>query len=940
MNGAGESKCPFSKYANVQKLLNEVNFSSKCASPSTVTNVIILPQQANKKALKTYLREKLFGINHDIRSVLYKRLIKRIECNNHMFDKSQFDDFLKQLKTSSSQVSFANFAITDVFPLNYLNSNGQAVLKKLLASLEFNFPQVTYSPMLLVACCILLIYDDDPSQVFEQVCRLIFSTTRNTQYLDITEVENTASAKVLRDLSQKFSPGSHKSLLHMTSNPDKVYSQWLRCLFHALPFSYMVVLFDMYLLEGYKALYRVSLAILRYYRKSGISNAENVIESVFDFVKEIDLKVPKDIFFNKAFKFKLPSSKDIFKLHATMLEVCKKDIKPLNVNIKSRNRNPWNYLQLVKEVKSQIVDESLMSSLYCWIPEQYALNKPHLLFSTKDHGYFINTFFSCVDEYSKTILLVKTTEGSVFGAFCSEAWDKRHMTQEYFGTGECFVFTLLPNSKIFRWVGLNKSPKKLKTKNISKVSKANDSTSNITLPPIETHFLKNSTLTQHYVSEEAVVLPPLVKSNVSLASSQDASSVFSSPPLSDNSKYNVENNVDLVEKNSNKDIEGNCGTFEEIPSIQSSSFSKISSTNLVKECDQKLVLSTEFSKENLQSFVEKGFKPSRRTSALPEDLPLTNAIESIFGSSKKVVEEKSKFSIKNSNLIQKISEESSNLKQCYSNSKEKINIQIKTFSEGLNLDNSSKTIPLPALSNITSDSLNESSFGFETEPSELSEKLRLKELDAPNQTVRSGTTSLETNDRNNFCSRDEVEFTASMNCLNDCSTTSSIKNSLKVSIPKEKDSKKSKSDSLERVDSKKLHLQDLMYPRCKNYSENENKNPTNSDRSPEKQKVFGYTDRVSKVKSETYGRISTNFQSNKQFSSSTLHHQCMKSTDLFMRADQNGLYIGGGKGNAIYIDRHLNHGLTQYCSTFNNEPLVSHGKFICAVVEVFSLGFN
>jgi len=930
MNGAGESKCPFSKYANVQKILNEVNFSSKCASPSTVTNIIILPQQANKKALKTYLREKLFEINHDIRSVLYKRLIKRIDCNNHMFDKSQFDDFSNQLKTSSSQISFANFAVLDVFPLNYLNDNGHTVLKKLLASLEFNFPQVTYSPMLLVSCCILLMYDDDPSQVFEHVCRLIFSTTRNTQYLDITEVENTASAKVLRDLSQKFAPGSHKSLLHLTSNPDKVYSQWLRCLFNALPFSYMVVLFDMYLLEGYKALYRVSLAILRYYRKSGISNAENVIESVFDFVKEIDGKVPKDVFFNKAFKFKLPSSKDIFKLHATMLEVCKKDIKFSTTNIKNKTRNPWNYLHLVKEVKSEIVDESLMSSLYCWIPEQYALNKPQLLFSTKDHGFFMHTFFSCVDEYSKTIILVKTTEGSIFGAFCSEAWDKRHMTQGYFGTGESFVFTLLPNSKIFRWVGTKNSSNKLNTKNISNIPKADDLTSNITLPPIETNFIKTSNFTQHYVSEEAVVLPPLVKSSMSIASSQDASSEFSSP-FSNNSNYNLKNNVDLAENNFMKDAQGNCGTFEEIPSFKSSTLNKISSTNLIEKSSQKLVQSAEFSKENLQRLVEKDFKPSKRTSAVPEELPLTNAIESIFDSSKNVIEDKSKLDLKNSQLFQKISEESSHLKHYNSNSKEIINDQINIFSDGLNFDNSSQIISLPDVNNISNDSLKESLFGFEFEPSELSEKFRLMEVDAPNQTGRSSKSSLETIDKNKTGSK---------------FGENSVKSLLKNSMSNKNNLKKSISSSSEIVESKSLLFQNLMYPRSKNYSDNESKNTTNSDGNKEKQKVKhftaqkNYNDKVTKVKSETYGNISAKFKSNKQLSSSTLHHQCMKNTELFMRSDQNGLYIGGGKGNAIYIDRYLNHGLTQYCSTFNNEPLVSNGKFICAVVEVFSLSFN
>jgi len=57
------------------------------------------------------------------------------------------------------------------------------------------------------------------------------------------------------------------------------------------------------------------------------------------------------------------------------------------------------------------------------------------------------------------VLLLRTTQGAVFGAYCSVSWGTRNQSQEdgsrhtYFGTGETFLFTLRPQLKVYPWVG-------------------------------------------------------------------------------------------------------------------------------------------------------------------------------------------------------------------------------------------------------------------------------------------------------------------------------------------------------------------------------------------------------------------------------------------------------------------------------------------------------
>ncbi|KAI9190420.1 hypothetical protein H9P43_001854 [Blastocladiella emersonii ATCC 22665] len=61
------------------------------------------------------------------------------------------------------------------------------------------------------------------------------------------------------------------------------------------------------------------------------------------------------------------------------------------------------------------------------------------------------------------------------------------------------------------------------------------------------------------------------------------------------------------------------------------------------------------------------------------------------------------------------------------------------------------------------------------------------------------------------------------------------------------------------------------------------------------------------------------------------------STNSFMWAGPNELIIGGGgKGQAIWIDKAMSNGWTATCSTFNNAPLAPTPKFEISVIEVFS----
>ena len=65
----------------------------------------------------------------------------------------------------------------------------------------------------------------------------------------------------------------------------------------------------------------------------------------------------------------------------------------------------------------------------------------------KSTWHFFDDFYTRSEQYEPTILVIKTTEKEVFGAYCSTTWatrnekDDQGRRQHYFGTGETFLFT-------------------------------------------------------------------------------------------------------------------------------------------------------------------------------------------------------------------------------------------------------------------------------------------------------------------------------------------------------------------------------------------------------------------------------------------------------------------------------------------------------------------
>ncbi len=65
------------------------------------------------------------------------------------------------------------------------------------------------------------------------------------------------------------------------------------------------------------------------------------------------------------------------------------------------------------------------------------------------HGASLDILYSFVNKKGPSLLVVRTIQNEVFGAYTSTNWQSR---DGYYGTGECFVFRVLDGKvDVYNW---------------------------------------------------------------------------------------------------------------------------------------------------------------------------------------------------------------------------------------------------------------------------------------------------------------------------------------------------------------------------------------------------------------------------------------------------------------------------------------------------------
>ncbi|XP_042253868.1 TBC1 domain family member 24 isoform X1 [Thunnus maccoyii] len=416
------------------------------------------------KEFKQMARQGYWSKNHKLRAQVYQQLIKAIPCRTVTPDAEVYRDIMGNAATKKpSHIPLPEFVDGSPVPHYCLKAEAISSAHQVINCLAGQFPDISHCPSLPAVTSLLLHFSVDEAQCFEHVSRILACNEPGKRLLDQTFLAYESSSMTFGDLANKYCTAAHKLIVATAQDVLEVYSDWQRWVLGDLPFTHVVRVLDVYLVEGYKILYRVAIALLKFYRKhkagaqGGQGNQQQqdsgrVRADIQTFVKGIGSTVTPDKLLEKAFSIRLFSRKEITLLQLTN----EKSLQQKGITVKQKR--PRRNVQLALNpdtFSSEIVSAKEMRDIWSWIPERFALCQPQLLFTTTTHGCSLNRFYSHCEGHEPTLLLIRTTDGDVCGAFLSTDWEERKRggnKLSFFGTGECFVFRMKPEMERYEWV--------------------------------------------------------------------------------------------------------------------------------------------------------------------------------------------------------------------------------------------------------------------------------------------------------------------------------------------------------------------------------------------------------------------------------------------------------------------------------------------------------
>ncbi|TNN42780.1 TBC1 domain family member 24 [Liparis tanakae] len=279
------------------------------------------------KEFKTMARQGYWAKNHKLRAQVYQQLIKDIPCRTVTPDAEVYRDIMGDAasRKPSSHFPLPEFVDGNAVPQYCLKPEAVASAHQIIGCVAGQFPDISHCPALPAVTALLLHFSLDEAQCFELISRMLACNEPGKRLLDQTFLAHESGCMTFGDLANKYCTSAHRMIVATARDVLEVYSDWQRWVLGDLPFSHTVRVLDIYLVEGYKVLFRVALALLKFYRKHKAEggpagpqqDSGKVKDDIQAFVKGIGSTVTPEKLLEKAFSIRMFSRKEITLLQVT-----------------------------------------------------------------------------------------------------------------------------------------------------------------------------------------------------------------------------------------------------------------------------------------------------------------------------------------------------------------------------------------------------------------------------------------------------------------------------------------------------------------------------------------------------------------------------------------------------------------------------------------------
>lgn len=439
----------------------------------TFQDVQSLIQQGKKRETKLVLRENSWPTNSPIRSQLWPAL-----CSQHHVGKTMLDGFYWDMvnqvfgttELPEKPIMLPPFVDSTHCLPYHLTRKGRAVADRVVSVLGYACPDITYSPTLYPITAILLHFMSE-EECYHCMASLV--APKDKVFITQTKLLYEVTWKTVMQIAKKHAKSAvlYLSRLCPGQKSERIFMDWCWWILGGLPFPHLVRVMDCFFHEGIKVFYRVSLAILILFHKHSTGTnsdwdadaIKNDIDNALPkFCKNIPVSPTKLL--RTAFSIRALSSTYISRifLKTEMVLKSKSVLSGSKQMVRSRSSDnlPTSQSQVNVQMMSHTLTIRELFTLWSWLPVRITMYQPVLLYTTEEHGCSLTTFYVRVEQHEPTLLMIKTCNNEVFGAYCSSRWyernlkDDRGQRQAYFGTGETFLFSLYPERAKYPWVGI------------------------------------------------------------------------------------------------------------------------------------------------------------------------------------------------------------------------------------------------------------------------------------------------------------------------------------------------------------------------------------------------------------------------------------------------------------------------------------------------------
>lgn len=280
----------------------------------------------------------------------------------------------------------------------YLTQEGITAAKRILCVLNDRNQDIDFCPMIPSIVSILLTHLDE-AETYAALYHMIYVTRRVKWFFRLNKMDHALFVESFKDLLRKRLPDVSRHMENIDFDLNAMAHVWFEHMFISyLPFNFTIRLFDGFVNEGCKVLYRAGFAILKTLKEQILQcQSPNFLSKIiFDKSLEFD---DEEQFFKTAYSLTLRRK------YMKQLDEKNKG----NIDMSKIDNRPTAFVKpkFCEGHSSEIIKNmSQWELLVTWLPMIQRVRKMQKIFTTSTHGYSLSSLYDKCSDSGACLIVI------------------------------------------------------------------------------------------------------------------------------------------------------------------------------------------------------------------------------------------------------------------------------------------------------------------------------------------------------------------------------------------------------------------------------------------------------------------------------------------------------------------------------------------------------